>query len=157
MQERYTAKPVNWGVKDRSAEGKTPMVLVEFLFKDATGADRRLTWYGHLSTEKTKKITIKALIAMGLKGDLPDLAKGPEAEALDASKEVSITLIDQKNEKTGKTFKKVQWVNPIRTSVFDTLVATNVPSLAGDIMAMRTEIGVPEPTEAPKEQDNLGF
>ena len=62
---------------------------------------KNLIWYGHLSTEKGREVTVKALLVLGFQGeDLSEISKGPEGGALDMGRLVDMNVgeeADQSN------------------------------------------------------------
>lgn len=124
-------------------KGGHPQAAVTFSF-DAGGKPTTMTWYGSFKEGKAQEITIKALLACGLKGNNP---AGP----LDIGKEVSIVIEDEKGE-DGKTRSKIRWVNAlggVKNVIPQDLAQSKLEALQGAVMAARQEHNVPDSDDIP--------
>lgn len=120
----YTAKPLDYTAGE-STNTKTPYVSVQF---EINGI--KMYWTGYL-TEKTTEKTVEQLVIMGFRDkDLTSLIEGKETKALDLTKEVSLTVVEEFDQK-GKTVSRIKWINPLRKEAD--------PSMAGKLKALNLE------------------
>lgn len=112
----------------------------ERVFMEFTTDQGMITWFGYL-TEKSKAITVKALLAVGYNGsDWNALSNGMKSFT---PRDVNLTIIEDTHE--GKTRLKVQWVNEIHESKFETMAASQVKSSdRGLFTQIRAEAGMPK-------------
>ena len=86
-----------------------PQVEVKFDVQFEDG-NKPMTWRGSFNGD-AKKITLKALLVLGLKGEPGDLIDGPAGNALPVGREANLVIANEPYE--GKEFYKIQWVNKI--------------------------------------------
>ena len=103
----YRARIQSCGIGQTKNE--TPFVAVNLAVETPNGTETA-QWNGYLHTEKSLKITEKALAVMGM--TTPDYAALAGGLGLDAEKVFSITVIDETTE-SGKVYQKVQWINEL--------------------------------------------
>lgn len=97
---RYSATVKEHGITETKAG--LPQVAVRFEIPYEDGI-RELTWFGSFK-EKALPITIKALLACGLKGSNP-------ADDLTIGQEVSLVIDIDTDEETNKERNIIKWVN----------------------------------------------
>lgn len=116
----WPAKVAHYGVTLTKAKLAQATVELEVRFTDAATEQhymKRMTWFGSFK-EAAQKITLEALITMGLKkvDDLGRLAEGPNGGVLDLEKKVMVTINEESYTPDGSTTAikqmKVQWINP---------------------------------------------
>ncbi len=124
----HTAKIVSHTITETKAGD--PQASIEF----AVGDDR-IHWFGTFKEGKGRDITIKALLACGLKGDNP---AGP----LEIGREMSIVVDDETWEGTTRT--KVKWINhlgAVKNMNPKDLAKAKLANLEGAVMAARQTMG----------------
>lgn len=146
---KYEAKIVNYDITENK-KGE-PQVAILFEFHDRDGSRREYTWYGGLTHEKGREITLKALLTCGFTGknvaDLSGGIQGGQAH-LDIATPVEIDIQDRTYE--GKTFTEIKWINRLgggkwikpmeKDKVRGRLAALN---LDGELAALRAKEGQP--------------
>ena len=130
---------------------------VRFTFNDGI-ADRNMTWYGGFG-EKQLKHTLKALVTMGLRGAVEEMADGVNSNILDVDKAVEIEV--RHEEYNGKTTVKIAWVNALGGAAFKNLAAKAdvkaklaTLNIKGELAALRATMGVkeqPKPVAKPSQ------
>lgn len=141
---KYEARIVNYDITE-DKKGN-PQVAVLFSFTDQEGP-KEYTWYGGLSTEGGRKVTLKALLTMGFKGkNVADLAGGVESHALNVSTPVEIDI--QNEDYQGKVYTKVKWINRLGGAKFANALSKQEAkaklaalNLDGELAAIRAETG----------------
>ena len=101
------AKILDYGV---SANGKgNPQVFIEAAVEGATYPT--VTWFGQLTSEGSREITLKALLICGFKknSDFSQIAEGKEGGALDVGRVVDVLFGPETWE--GKTREKIKYFN----------------------------------------------
>jgi hypothetical protein len=124
----YAAKVISHAISETKAGD--PQAAVTFSFND--GGPKTMTWFGSFKEGKARDITIKALLACGLKGNNP---AGP----LEIGKEVSIVIEDEEGQ-DGKTRSKIRWVNAlgaVRNVIPQDMAKAKLSDLEGAVMAAR--------------------
>lgn len=124
-------------VKAGIMAGKTnPQVFMEFETADGT-----ITWFGSV-TEKSKEISIKALLAAGYSGqDWNGLTNGMKAFT---PREVNLVVEEETYQ--DKARLKVKWVNEISESKFESMNASQITvSDRGLFQKLRAESGNGKP------------
>lgn len=157
----YIAKIQNYGVS--TDKNGSPQILINFGF-DVNGEQTGGTWYGSLTSEKGKEITVDTLIRCGLRGnDVSLVGYGPDSNALDMNKELEIVVDEDHYE--GKTYKKIKWVN-LPGSSLKTVEASEAVALlkglnlTGEVVARRQKQGIPAQEAIPqkgREDLDVGF
>ena len=156
---KYTAKIVDYGIGETKAGN--PQAAVVFEFKDDQERKWSLSWFGHF-TEKTIEKTLDALLVCGLHGnDVGAIASGPEGGALDMSRDVSITVEHETDDK-GKTRAKVRWVNRVGGNSFKRMeqsqAVAKLGNLKGAVLARRQETGIQDDAEpGASDGESVGF
>jgi hypothetical protein len=152
---KYQAKILDYGIG--LTEAGNPQIMIILGFDD--GQPRELTWYGSLKEGKAREITIKALLACGLKGnDIDGIADGIGGGPLDADTPVSITVEYETNQ-NGKSFPRVRWINRSGSALKNKMTKEEAKiklgclNLKGEVIAARQETGLKEP----KQKDNASF
>lgn len=139
---RYPAKPVDWGFSTTKEGLPQAMVLFEFAYE---GSMRRLAWFGSFK-ENSQEITLKALITCGCRTiNEEEIAAGVGGKALDATKEVSITIGNHMY--NGKTSSRIEWVNEpggggLRNSVAPTEVKKVLPQFGAWMKTQLQQAGL---------------
>lgn len=135
----YRATILNHAISE--TRGGNPQAAVTFSF-EADGKSHNMTWFGSFKEGKAQEITIKALLACGLKGNNP-------AGELDIGKEVSIT-VEHETGDDGKTRAKIRWVNAlggVKNVMPQDLAKSKLDALQGAVLKARTDLGVPDTTD----------
>ena len=101
---KFLAKPTQRQLGQVPTTG-TPFVEVLFELLEGPQMGDRIRWTGYLS-EKAQPLTFKALWAMGWQDDLEDLST--------LTQDVIIDIQDEERE--GRVFSRVRWVNSPRGS-----------------------------------------
>lgn len=136
----YVAKIVSQAISETKAGD--PQAVVTFSFDD--NGPKTISWYGSFKEGKAAEITIKALLACGLKGNNP---AGP----LEIGKEVSI-VIEEEEGQDGKIRARVRWVNSlgaVRNVIPPDAAKAKLAALEGAVMAARAKNGSSDPDEIP--------
>lgn len=115
-----------------------PQAAVTFTIDDE-GKQKSLTWFGSFKSPKASEITIKALIACGLKGNNP-------AGDLEIGKEVQL-VVEEEEGQDGKLRTRIRWVNPVggaasMKKVDPAAAKAKLSSLEGAVMAARQATGI---------------
>lgn len=120
---KYKVKVVSAGISPDKNMNPQPFMK----FENAEG--ETITWFGFISSDKAKEISVKALVAAGFQGnDWSDLSMG--IKAFDG-REVMITVAEELY--NGKTYTKVKWVNPISSNdSFKAMAASEIKAKASD-------------------------
>lgn len=119
-------------------------IVCQFSIDDGTGKIHGMKWYGHLS-EKSMRFTAEALIHLGLEGNNP-------GGSLKIGKEVNVTVVEEKDETTGKTHTKITWINPlneIKNVVPPEMAKAKLASLEGAVMLARQKLGTESSDDLP--------
>ena len=106
---KYLGRILDYGI-GVTKEGN-PQAVILFAFSDAMDNRHEMTWYGTLKEGRGREITIDALLVCGLRGNnLETLADGVQGHALDAGREVQLTIEYQKDQ-NGREHPRVKWIN----------------------------------------------
>lgn len=149
---KYQATPVSWGVTLTKGGKEQAVIKFELLVNEKPVT---MNWYGSFNEGKAREITLKAIAACGCK----DIANFDAADGLDKTKQVSVTVEKETNEKG--TFSKIKWVNAPQSNKFDNLVPpakskSFLKSMKADYAAVKQEM---PKNDAPKldETEEIGF
>lgn len=131
----------------RATNKGDPMVSICFAVKDE-GASHSIYWNGTFGPN-AMDFTLEALLVCGLKGnDLAILAKGPAGGGLDMLKEVQVSVEYQENQRDGKMYPTVKWINEGSGARFNNVLpeaeaVTKMRglNLSGNVAAMRAQKG----------------
>lgn len=108
MNEKVKAKIIDWRLE---VVGQDHKDVVKVLFEDEKNF--KYTWTGWLDSSESVQKAIKSLVLMGFVGnDLASLGSGTAGGALEAGKELAITL-QTKTNPNGKNFTSVKFIDPI--------------------------------------------
>lgn len=138
---RYDARIVDYGITEIESTGNTYVaILLEFT---QDGERKEITYFGFLSSEKSRKHTFDALTNCGFKGtDLSVLADGVQSGALDHETPVNIVIEQETYE--GKTRWRVRWINrraAFRSKIDRAEAKSRLGALSGELAAYRRENG----------------
>lgn len=131
---KYLARIIDYGIT--ATKNGDPQIQIKFEFQNPEKAV--MNWFGTLKEGKGRDITIKSLIACGIKSDdIAALADGPASQMLNMEKDLNLTVDYQTDdsgkvvEKNGKKSLKIQWVNSVYR--IDSLSRSSVAASLGDI------------------------
>lgn len=146
----YTASPIDCGISETKS-GK-PQVFVTFLIPQI---EKKITWFGGLSSDKAIEITGAALIRCGFRGtDLTALTSGIAV----LNQEKQVELVIENDEWEGKVYTRVKWVNEIGGGMKDKLDQAGAAqkmagyNIAGTMIRLQQEMGIS--SAKPTQQNN---
>ena len=103
---RFPGKVTDYGIGETQAGD--PQVFVTFDVEFSLGV-QSMTWFGSLKEGKAREITLKALLALGMKGGVEALLDGPDGAAIRVG--IDASLVTSEHEYQGSTSVRIDWVN----------------------------------------------
>jgi hypothetical protein len=139
----YEARVSDYGIGTTNDGNAQVMVLLAY--KDQTGENHEVTWFGTLKEGKGREITLKALLTMGFAGDdVAALAEGIHSNLLDAVTPVSIVL--EEHTYNDKKSIRVQWINSLGGKMMEKRIEKSQAklllgalNLKGDLAMLRSQ------------------
>lgn len=153
----YVAQPVDCGISE--TKKGNPQTFVTFFIPQI---EKKITWFGGLTSEKAIEITGAALIRCGFRGtDLSALTQG--VSVLDQNKQVELVI--ENDEWEGKIYTRVKWVNEVGGGLKDKLDQAGAAqkmagyNIAGTMIRLQQEMGVTggQPTRQNNTQQPQGY